>query len=76
MRATYEEMDYMLENKKEFRGSSVTAEWDQKEYIVKSYSTVIFRTNKQNNIIYFDGQKYSFTTSKIQNIIRKIFNIK
>ena len=76
MRATYEEMDYMLENKKEFRGSSVTAEWNKKEYIIKSYSTIIFKTNKQNNIIYFDGQKYSSTTSKIQNIIRKVFNIK
>lgn len=76
MKATYKEMSYMLEDKKEFRGSSVIAEWDQKEYIIKSYSTVIFRTNKQNNIIYFDGQKYSSTTSKIQNIIRKVFNIK
>lgn len=76
MKVTYEEMEALLESKKEFAGNSVTARWEDKEYVIKSYDTVIFRTDKKDSIIYFDGRKHSTTTSRIQNMIRKIFDIK
>ena len=71
MRATYKEIPDLIKNKIPFEGSSVMATLDLKFiYRIYSYDTLIY-SSKDN---YFNDKKYSSTTSKIQNIIRKVLS--
>jgi hypothetical protein len=74
-KADYKAIPELLRNKESFTGSSVRAISNSGGYMVYSYDTLIFSEDKNGNI-FFDSCKYSPTTSKIQNIIKDVFNIK
>lgn len=78
MKTTYKEMEQLIKSREPFRGSSVSSDvrisllnTDIRPYTVYSYDTAVC-------IVYGDRcilniTKYSRTTSKIQNILRKMF---
>ena len=69
MKTTYKQMESLLESRLEFEGNSVEAVNENGLYVVKSFGTVV---------AYFDEKwvvneyKYSATTSKITNLIKRI----
>lgn len=77
-KATYREIPALLEQRKAFTGnsvaaSSITLSDGSKSYTVWSYDTVIYKEVK-GDCIYFNGDYYSRTTSKLQNILRQVFS--
>lgn len=63
----YESLKY----KSPFRGYSISAFREGDTYKVYSYNTLIFSYDLlHSEIIMFDTEKYSRTTSKYQNIIK------
>lgn len=74
-RATYKDMKGLIPNCEPFYGNSASGIIDDNGiYIVNSYTTNIAKIDTKNKkVLYFDGDFYSSTTSKIQNIIRKNF---
>lgn len=74
--ATYKEIPALLEWRVQFSGSSVTAIQEGKNiYNVYSYGTLILSA-RNGEVVYFDSGYYSRTTSRLQNILRQVFNIK
>ena len=66
--ATYKEIPALLEWRVQFSGSSVTAVQEGKN---------IYNVSERNGeVLYFDSGYYSRTTSRLQNILRQVFNIK
>jgi hypothetical protein len=49
---------------------------EQGNYLVSSYDTLILRVSPTGKVLYFNDKYYSRTTSKLQNIIRRIFGEK
>jgi hypothetical protein len=74
-KADYKAIPELLRNKESFTGSSVKAISNSWGYMVYSYDTLIFSEDKLGNV-FFNDKKYSSTTSRIQNIIKDVFNIK
>lgn len=67
------EFPALIAARKPFRGNSVTAEKTQRgNYCVYSYDTLIAEWDNDGEMIHFDEKRYSSTTSKIQNLIRKL----
>lgn len=65
-----------LASKKPFQASNIFACLTKAgEYIVYSYQTIILRLNSAGEVEYFDGGYYSRTTSKLQNKIKRLFNL-
>jgi hypothetical protein len=72
----YKEVERLLENMQPFKHSrSMSAFRTSEEYLVYSYSTLIatftFATNKWE----LNEGKYSVTTSKQQNILRRVIKL-
>lgn len=69
MKTTYKQMESLLEKRECFEGNSVEAVKEDGLYVIKSFGTVV---------AYFDEKwvvneyKYSATTSKITNLIKRI----
>jgi hypothetical protein len=74
-KADYKAIPELLRDKESFTGSSVKAVSNSWCYMVYSYDTLIFSIDNNENI-FFNSCKYSSTTSKLQNIIKDVFNIK
>ena len=79
-KATYREIPALLEQRKPFKGSSVTALAGKmpnngSRYIVYSYGTILYE-EENGRCVYFNSEYYSRTTSRLQNILRQVFNIK
>lgn len=77
-KATYREIPALLEQRKAFEGNSVTAYSGSIKgisyYEVYSYKTLIYR--EHNGVPYvWNTKKYSVTTSKIQNILKRVFGL-
>lgn len=81
MKNTYAEIPNLLKANKEINGNSVTAGhfssvalWDTecKPYIIESYATTIAVV--MEDVCILNGTYYSKTTSRLQNIIREIYN--
>lgn len=70
---TMKEVKFYLQNKRSFRWGSSTAMYDNEDYILTSYATVIARVNKDNELVYFDDDYYSNTTRRFQDMIKEIF---
>lgn len=69
---SYQDMPGLLSRRREFTGNSASARWNSQGcYEVRSYSTVIatYRTGTGWNI---PEEYYSRTTSRLQNIVRRI----
>ncbi len=67
----YKEITGLIQERKPFRGNSVTAHYDGTEYQVMSYDTIIASINWPEHW-WIDTRKHSKTTSRIQNIVRDI----
>lgn len=72
---TYADLAYSLNNFDEVtNGNSIKTKLQGDKYLVFSYSTLIAEIDTNTReLISFDEKKYSQTTSKLQNIIRKEF---
>lgn len=78
-RATYKTMPALLATLTPFTHGSHSARWDGDVYKVYSYSTLIATAVDVNrgfvDVTTFNENKYSMTTSRLQNIIRKAWAI-
>lgn len=78
-KATYREIPALLKSRQPFQGSSVTAlkgtmPDGSSRYIVYSYKTIMYE-EEAGKCVYFNSDFYSRTTSKLQNILRSVFEI-
>lgn len=55
---------------------SMSAVWSGDEYLVYSYRTLIASRNSATGETWIDPTKYSVTTSKQQNLIRRAWGVK
>lgn len=77
-KATYREIPALLKAHKTFEGNSVKAVKLPWAYVVYSYETIIYQEDYRAGFepVYFNSKYYSRTTSKLQNILRQVFNLK
>lgn len=78
IRANYRNMPELIEDMKEFtHGSCHSINNLNKEYIVVSYSTPIARAKFDGTrwVYFLNANKYSSTTSRLQNIIRHAWRL-
>lgn len=69
----YKQIEELIGFKSNFKhGYSMSAERDGDEYVIWSYRTVIARYDLLNGKWWVNPNKYSVTTSKQQNIIRRV----
>jgi hypothetical protein len=77
--ATYKTMPALLATLTPFKHGSHSARWNGEVYQVYSYSTIIATAVDVNrgfvDVTTFNQRKYSVTTSRLQNIIRKAWSI-
>lgn len=73
-KATYREIPALLEQRKPFDGNSCHGFKYDNCYEVWSYHTLMLK-EVNNEVVYFDSDYYSHTTSRLQNIIRQVFNV-
>jgi len=74
IRATYKQIPTLISYFKPFTGNSVTGWIDGGQFVVMSYATVIAKIDMAtHSVSYFNDKFYSRTTSKIQNILRRLF---
>jgi hypothetical protein len=71
----YKTIEYKLRNREPFKGNSMWAYWDGEVYKVVSYSTLIAEQGSRGNLLISD-RKYSTTTSRHQNLIRRAWGVK
>jgi hypothetical protein len=70
----YKTIERKLAKSEAFKGNSMSAYWFGNTYVVYSYNTLIASTDL--NGYEFDGRKYSTTTSRHQNLIRRVWGVK
>jgi len=70
----YKTIERKLRNLEPFKGNSLRAFWDGGSYLVVSYSTAIASANSTEREV--TERKYSVTTSRHQNLIRRAWGIK
>ena len=71
------EVEFYLRNYNSFKSGSYLGFINGNHYVVMSYATVIAKVDiTTNDLIYFDDNKYSTTTSFIQNLVAKVFKDK
>lgn len=51
-----------------------TAYMDGNKYVIYSYKTKIAEVDKEKKIVFFNSEKYSATTTKLQNRIKAAFD--
>ena len=73
--ANYREIETLLGFKIPFKGNSCHATLDGNTYAVYSYSTLIATLDTATKEINLNERKYSVTTSRLQNLIRKAWAI-
>ena len=67
----------LIPNRKPFTHStSMTAYNNGKEYLVYSYQTLIAEINLETGEIVLNPNKYSVTTSKQQNLVKRALGVK
>lgn len=76
-KATYKEIPELLASRQPFVGNSCHADYydSSDAYFVYSYATCSLEVRK-GVVTYFNSKRYSSTTSKLQNIIRWIYDLK
>nr|DAW17384.1 MAG TPA: hypothetical protein [Caudoviricetes sp.] len=71
----YRDIESKLANYQPIRGNSLSAYWDNLgNYQVYSYQTLI-ATSHRDGVNWLDARKYSVTTSRHQNLIKKAWGI-
>ena len=69
---SYKDMEDEIYYGRSFRGNSVTAFNVKNLYVIKSYDTVIAVCSGSRRAL--NTYKYSMTTSRLQNIIRRVWD--
>ena len=70
------QIDYTAGDYEEFNANSARGEIEDGIYKVYSYSTKIFAIDMDSGkVTYWDGDRYSNTTSKVQNALRRAFPV-
>lgn len=69
--ATYSTMPNLIRYLTAFKHGSHHATWDGDKYSIYSYTTLIATYDRQTYEVVFNERKYSVTTSRLQNIIRR-----
>jgi len=71
----YSSVPGAIENRENFKAGSITGAGDVSgDYSIFSYDTLIAKI-KGSKVVYFNKDKYSNTTGKIQNLIVDVFNL-
>lgn len=79
---SYRAMETAIKNCQPFEGNSARGVWEGDVYTVYSYKTRIFTVEGSmagragHGIAELNAEKYSVTTSRLQNIIRRAWGIK
>ena len=69
--ANYEQVAKAIRNMQEFRGNSCFGQWLGGVYLVISYRTTIAKYDSTTGEVWVNPDKYSQTTSRLQNIIKR-----
>ena len=70
--SNYTQIERAIANRQEFTGNSCAGRWlDRSEYVVFSYSTLIYSDDLLTGKRTLNARKYSNTTSRLQNLIRR-----
>ena len=70
--ANYRQIEKAQSGLQEFTGNSARGAWDSEGiYTVFSYNTPIAKANVRTGGVVLNVRKYSVTTSRLQNIIRR-----
>ena len=70
--SNYSQIESAIRARREFTGNSCAGRWlDRSEYVVFSYSTLIYSDDLMTGRRTLNARKYSNTTSRLQNIIRR-----
>jgi len=75
MYSNYRDIERAIANEESFNGNSARGYRTGDGYIVYSYDIEILSINLLTGHIVFNEQKYSSTTSRLQNIIRRVYNV-
>lgn len=71
--SNYSQIKSAIANRQEFTGNSCAGRWlDRSEYVVFSYSTLIYSDDLMTGNKTLNARKYSVTTSRLQNLIRAV----
>lgn len=71
--SNYSDIKRAIANRQEFTGNSCAGRWlDKSEYVVFSYSTLIYSDDLMTGKKTLNARKYSVTTSRLQNLIRRV----
>jgi hypothetical protein len=76
MQDNYKTIESKLRNREPFNGNSLRAYWAGSDYRVISYSTMIAAYLADESKTYINDTKYSVTTSRHQNLVRKAWGVK
>lgn len=72
--ANYKDIETAIRNRAPFIGNSARGELGRDEngyfYAVYSYRTKVAEM-RQNGVVFIDERRYSSTTSRLQNIVRR-----
>jgi len=73
----YQAIEWAIKERRPFgHGQSMTGENDGKTYSIYSYSTLIYQEDLSNgNALLWNTDKYSQTTSRQQNIIKRALGL-
>lgn len=80
--SNYAQVERAIKNREEFTGNSCRGYWDDGEYVVVSYNTVIAKATSVRVVgadrgaeLWLNPKKYSVTTSRLQNIIKRVWEV-
>lgn len=71
----YKTIETKLRNRESFRGNSLTATSYGRLYQVASYDTLIATYDIETHAVWLNETKYSVTTSRHQNLIKRAWGI-
>jgi hypothetical protein len=74
---SYKTITTKLQGKEKFTGNSLTAYWCAFTglYTVKSYSTTIATYNTETGLLWVSPDKFSQTTTRQQNLIKRAWGL-
>jgi IS30 family transposase len=75
----YAQVEVAIRNLENFEGNSCFGQWLGDVYLITSYQTTIARVERFTNgvvVSRLDSKYYSKTTSRLQNIIKKVWELR
>jgi hypothetical protein len=71
----YKTIEQKLRNREPFRGNSLTGSYWGETYRITSYSTLIAGYNTISGVAWVTPERYSVTTSRHQNLIKRAWGL-